>query len=166
MRLGFDMDGVLRKIDLARLWLAINTNIKDHPDKEWVEGFWNLNDIREPLLNPSLFALPEDEIYVITNCLSEASREWKEMWIKHFYGDRIKLITISVATDKWGKEYVDPVAEAKLQIILAYRIELYIDDDPAIVRRMRKLIEERNVLEEYGYKPVILKYGAWIREWY
>ena len=160
----FDLDGVVRRVDLAKLWIALEgIRVQDREDQH---GYWNLHDIREPLLNPCLFALPDDEIFIITNCLSEEAEDRKREWVKHFFGDRVQLITISIATNKWGREYVDPVAEAKLRIILAYRIDVYFDDDPAIVRRMRELIEEWCVREEYGYRPVILKYGPWLREWY
>ena len=74
------------------------------------------------------------------------------------------MAPVMVARGKWEKEYVDPVAEAKLERCYELDIDVYFDDDPAIVRRMRELNAED--MEKGKRKVVALKYGPWIDEFY
>jgi len=152
MKIAFDLDGVVRKGDLAFLKLCLELEKTISKD---VLTLANMT-YTEPLLNPFLFALADDEIYIVTNCLSEKSRQFKERWVNHFLGNRVKLITISVAANKWGKEYVDAVAKAKVEVMLKEGIEVYFDNDPAIIRVMRTLTD----------KIKFIKYGCWIEEFY
>ena len=103
-----------------------------------------------------LFATKEDEIFVITNCGTKESGDQKRGWIKHFFGDRIKVITCEVAKGLWKKAYCDATAKAKVDVMLELGIDVYFDDDPAIINVMRKLTD----------KIKFIKYGSWIDEYY
>jgi len=155
MRIAFDMDGVLRIIDLSKLKLA-------QKNQHW--DVFNIHKKRDtyPLLNPTLFALSSDKIFCVTNCMGEDSEIIKRRWLQHFYGDRIEMIPMQVARGLWGKEYVDAVAKAKLGVCIERDIDVYFDDDPAIIRVMREL-QQRSFPDSH---IKFLKYGAWIEEEY
>jgi len=152
LKIAFDIDGVLRRKDLGFLKLCLDLGIEKTREALWMYDYAET----EPILNPMLFATPDDEIYVITNCMTKESAEVKKRWIRHFYGDRIKFLHVSVAATSWGKKYVDAVAKAKVDIMLQEGIEVYFDNDPAIIRVMRSLTD----------KIKFIKYGPWIEEYY
>ena len=157
------MDGVLMRISLSTLKTSEVIGNYD-PIRLYrdTEGY--------PLLNPMLLSLPSDELFVITNCSSEKSADQKRRWLRHFYGDRLTLLPIFMATDKWGKDYVDPVARAKLDIIYKHKIEAYFDDDPAIIRRMRDMHYDKiyeALRQDLPTQDIaFFKWGPWIEEWY
>ena len=111
---------------------------------------------KRPLLNPCLFTTLDDEIYAITNCGSSHSVEQKKQWLNHFYGNKIKTIGIEIAKGLWKKDYCDAVAKAKVDIMLKLGVEVYFDDDPAIIKVMRTLTD----------KIKFIKYGSWVDEYY
>jgi len=168
MNIGFDMDGVLRRLDLSLFKFRDAINNKEaHEALEM-----HIRRETEPLFNPMMFALPSDDIYCITNCSSENSAERKKKWLNHFYGGRIEIVPVYAAQGKWGNEYVDEVAKNKLEKCHEYEIEIYIDDDPAIIRRMRELhndeLKDFAKSEGIHLMPYVkfLKYGAWLEEVY
>lgn len=162
MNIAFDMDGVLKRISLANLKLCeVAGDYDAFLIHRYTDGY--------PLLNPALISLPSDNLFVITNCSSEKSAERKRRWLHHFYGDRLKILPVFESINKWGKAYVDPVARAKLNIIYENDVQVYFDDDPAIIRRMREMHLED--LEDAYMSPhapytAFMKWGPWIEEIY
>ena len=153
MKIGFDLDGVLRDGSLGFLKLCLDLGLDKTGEALNIANM----TLMRPLLNPFLFTTKDDEIYVVTNAIRTEDIEQKKNWVKHFLGDRVKLIITQVATgNKWGREYVDPVAIEKVRVLEKNGIEIYFDDDPAIVETMRDLTS----------KVKILKYGSWIDEYY
>lgn len=163
MNIGFDMDGVLRRLDLSMMKFrdAIN-NKTAHEALEM-----HMRRETEPWINPGMFALPDDEIFCITNCSSQNGAERKREWLRHFYGNRVKIAPTFGGSGKWGKEYVDDVARQKLDVCYKCDIEVYFDDDPAIIRVMREL-HAMDVGAMDGTPEFIkfIKYGAWLEEVY
>lgn len=151
--IGFDLDGVLRELDLSMIHMC-----------EIVKDFrpFEVNSLTatKPLLNPMLLALPEDQLYCLTRCYTEVDVRRKQEWLNHFYGDRISLFTVPKCTENWGDDYHNMVGKAKYDIIKELNTDLYIDDDPGIIRVLRKL-----ALED-SFDCKFLKYGCWIEEYH
>lgn len=170
MKIAFDLDGVLRDSKLGNLNVVcqIRDKIKSQKDKSFDMDQWlNMQTGTVfPKLNPALFSLPGDEVFVITACIHAKSHDDKKRWVKHFFGDHIKTITVdasgfgSKGTGNWGKAYVDPTAKSKMKVIADNNIDVYFDDDPAVVRRMRQIAENTNV------HCKIIHFGPWIEEYY
>ena len=153
MRIGFDMDGVLRTSNLGLLKACIAI---DDFEPYKIDQLTST----QPLLNPNFFGMIEDELYCITNCMSDESAASKKVWLQHFYGDRVNLIPIQVATNAWGEDYAMPIAKAKLEKVLEEGIEVYFEDDPMIVRFMRELLTGKR-----NDSVKIIKYGPWVKEY-
>jgi hypothetical protein len=151
--IGLDMDGVLRELDLSVLHIC--ESIKDFKPFEV-----NTLTATKPLLNPMLLALPEDSLYCLTRCYTETDIRRKREWLNHFYGDRITLFTVPKCTDNWGTDYQEKVGKAKYDIIKELDSDLYIDDDPGLIRVLRRLASED------GLNCKFLKYGPWIEEYH
>lgn len=161
MKIAFDLDGVLKNISLAALKTSqLLGDFSPIRLYRTTEGY--------PLLNPAMISLPSDELYVITNCSSSESAREKKRWVQHFYGDKINFHWISLSLDKWGKEYVDPVARAKLDKMYHLQIDAYFDDDPSVIRVMREYneVDLKPPGKMFSKKIVFFKWGPWIEEVY
>lgn len=157
-KLFFDMDGCLRELDLAMIHVCERINDFD-------PSYTNSITATRPLLNPMDFALPEDELYCLTRCTTILSSERKARWLEHFYGNRIKLIPLvyefsTNGGDTWGQVYCDVVGKAKYDILVDNKADIYLDDDPGIIRVMRRLAEKDGITS-----IKFIKYGCWIEEY-
>ena len=152
MKLAFDLDGVVRENDLGFLKLCLWLK-----EPEAIEALKiKYISSRKPLLNPADFATEDDQIYVISNCMTKDSMDEKRRWLNHYFSCKITFIPVQIATGDWKKAYCDPVAKGKVEVMLNLGIDVYFDDDPAIIRVMRKLTK----------KIKFVKYGPWIKEYY
>lgn len=157
MKIVFDMDGVLRELNLAMIHVC--EKIEDY-DASYVDSL----TATRPLLNPMYFTLPEDELFCLTRCTTILSSERKERWLKHFYGDRITFIPLvynfpTVDGNSWGTAYTTAVGKAKYDILVDIKADMYWDDDPGIIREMRRLAHKD------GNPMKFIKYGPWIEEY-
>ena len=158
MKIAFDLDGVVRTSMLGELNLVHQLLQNKVPVnlERWAQvqqgQVW-------PQLNPMLLALPEDEIFVISASTLLKKDAIKRRWIKHFYGNRIKVILVR-GPDAWGQYYVKAVARLKLKKMKLLQIDVYYDEDPEIVREMRRLVK-RDAL-----KIAIIHYGPWLEGLY
>jgi hypothetical protein len=146
------MDGVVREGRLGFFKLCTDMNTEKSLEALKIETESSV----KPLLNPLMFATKEDEVFVITNCGSTFSAKQKKSWIRHFYGNRIKVITIECGNGLWKKDYCDLVAKLKVDIMLELGVEVYFDDDAAIIKVMRTLTD----------KIKFIHYGSWLEEYY
>lgn len=152
MTIGYDLDGVLRTLDLANIHMC-----------EIVKNFepFEVDSLTatRPLLNPMDLALPEDQLYVLTRCYTDVDVRRKEDWLHHYYGERIQMFTVPKCTDNWGNDYNEQVGKAKYDIIKELESDIYIDDDPGIIRVLRRLANK----DDFHCK--FLKYGPWIEQY-
>ena len=140
MNIGFDFDGVLRGTGVG---LYRHLKAAGEPENIQIQGAASYL----PLLNPLLFAMPEDKLFCISHCAPGTSANEKIEWLRHFFGDRLKFIPVEMSShdDK-------AVAKAKFEKCIELDIGIYIDDNPSIVRHMRQL----------GMQ--VMHYGSWITE--
>ena len=148
----FDCDGVLRELNLALIHVCEKL---DDFSAFKVDSLANT----KPLLNPMLLALPEDELFCLTRCYIQEDIDLKQGWLNHFYGDRVKLLTVGKCTSNWGQEYCEMVGKAKFDILKEIKADIYFDDDPGLIREMRRLNEEAKL------NIKMIKYGCWIEEY-
>ena len=152
MIIAFDVDGVLRQGSLGLYKHLTNPATPENIEALQIETMASMY----PLLNPCLFATKGDVLLAISNCGNGHSKEQKADWLRHFYGDRIKFYGVEVATGLWKKAYCDATAKVKVELMLKLGVEVYFDDDPAIINVMRTLTD----------KIKFIKYGTWVEEYY
>lgn len=145
MKIAFDMDGVLKPMDLGFLHFCVGTS---EIYKDSMESF-RLHSATEskPLFNPMYLAMPNDVLYVISNCGTKEFVQSKEKWLRHYYGDRLIFKPVFVPFGLWDKEFVSRVAKEKLRVIKEEGIEVYYDDDPAIVDELRNLTNKVKIMK-------------------
>ena len=152
MILGLDMDNVLRTLSLPTIHIC--EIVKNYEPFE-VDSL----SATRPLLNPMDFALPEDILYCLTRCYTDVDIQRKQEWLNHYYGNRIEMFTVPKCTDNWGTEYHEQVGKAKYDIIKELNSDIYIDDDPGLIRVMRRLAKADN------FPCKFIKFGPWIEEY-
>jgi len=150
--LGFDLDNVLRTLSLPTIHIC--EIIKDYSPFE-VDSL----SATRPLLNPMDLALPEDQLYVLTRCYTDVDIRRKQEWLNHYYGNRIEMFTVPKCTENWGTEYYEQVGKAKYDIIKELESDMYFDDDPGLIRVMRRLAKKDN------FHCKFIKYGCWIEQY-
>jgi len=149
MNICFDFDGVLRHLDLGIWRHSLSTGYAG-------DAILHARS-QTPLLNPAMMALPEDNLYCVTGCLSLETSEEKSRFLKHFYGNRIELTCVLTPNDIEGRAFEEEVAHRKFELLKKLKIDVYFDDNPTIVRALRKLAEEE------GIQTIkFVKYGGWI----
>ena len=140
MKIGFDLDGVLCDIDQLHLHL-----IRGNTTLEKVYYY-----TRRQLVDPYLWLHTDDEGVIITSRpygLKGITMEWMKS-----HGIRLPLHqeeACPAVPPDW-----DGIARWKADIINREKIDLYIDDNPELVARLRKLCKN----------AVILQYGARSKE--
>lgn len=154
MKIAFDMDGVLRYSHLGLLRACADNNRNYEPYKLEMH-------MMHPLINPSMFATEDDELYCVTNCMTEYSVEQKKRWVEFWFGNKVKILPVmgqkkTKGGADWGYDYCIPVAKTKVRVMLELGIDLYFDDDPTIIKVMRKLTD----------KITFVKYGPWFEEYF
>jgi len=150
MRIGFDLDGVVTKTSIAlfrtadRLGKEASTDVYNWKFKE-----------NKMLLNPIDFMVFEDdEFYIVTSRTNEA-REITEKWVNRYCPHVKKLVMLNDdipdenATQKEIMEWLEQMAKSKAKVINEENIEVYFDDSPYIVKKLRKLCPNCKVIN-YG----------------
>lgn len=140
MRVGFDLDGVLAKIDL-RYYKTLETQ---QQIEKYLQG-------QEAYLNPKVF-LSEEDAGVIVTGRSPVFRTITSIWLRQH---AIELPTYLVGTTISG--YLDTTAKwlsrnilAKSATLLKYGIDVYFEDDLEIVTALRKLNPATKIVSILG----------------
>lgn len=147
MKIGFDLDGVLCDTDMnfLRLLERVPPFEGDLERKMEFEA-WYFNE-RRPLLNPEDFLSEGDEYYVITGRDREAHTEVTERWCSKFTPNAKGVYCVG--------EYPGPVEEGKAKKIVELGLDLYFDDHPVSVRKLREALPSSVKVIQYG--------GRWIK---
>ena len=149
MRIGFDLDGVLCDYDdtLTRLLGRL-------PDDEQRVSEVNYFSRRRPLLNPTLLCHGDDEYHVITG-RNQGLRDVTLRWCaRHVPGASGVHVVGGRPMYDWPPEErggLDPEfsLKAKRDKILELGVEVFLDDDPWVVRKLREMLPGVAVIQ-YG----------------
>jgi len=147
MRIGFDLDGVLCKIDVGLL--RVIDNMQPEANKSAEEWYYRE---RKPELNPLLFMSKDDEMIIIT---SRPKRlEYITIpWVKRYFPNT-KLIQTDHETYKGSskeelKNWLKEMANTKAIPINKEKIDVYFEDSPSTVQQLRKLCPNTKIIH-YG----------------
>jgi len=143
MRLGFDLDGIIIKNNLAILRLI---DLIEDPEKrrEVSKYYYKQQDI---LLDPLKFLLEEDELYIITS-RNRIYREETEALVKKYFPSAKLIILDHVEPHLLLdlKDWYKKQAELKAKVIKKEGIEVYFEDIPQVVRYLRNLCPNTKII--------------------
>ena len=148
MNIGFDMDGVLCKIDVALLRLI--DNMPDEVRKSAEEWYYRQ---RPPELNASLFLHEDDKMFIITSRPRRLARVTGK-WVKKFYPYAHLYFAPYDTLSKWQNSEEQVVnwlikkQATKAVVINELEIDVYFDDD-CEVSELRKLCPNTKIVK-YG----------------
>ncbi len=140
LRIGFDIDGVLTDMKGSSWALRIK-------DENLTQLF--CGEAR-PLLNPKLFLHEDDEIFIIT-ARSKNLREITQKWCdKYFPGVSIYQVDVKAwkSSDDW-KGWFEEVARSKAKLINVLGLDVYFEDQPKTVTKLRELCPRTTIIQ-YG----------------
>jgi len=139
--LGFDLDGVICDIDHYELKL-LDTVRKVDPS---LEHWYYVS--RKPKLNPATFTGKDDKVVIITSRPKRyawLTKKWlAEHGIQH---DELVFVECPprehlMSFDQW----CDIMAEVKARAIKQHNIDIYFEDLPWVVERLRQIVGARVV---------------------
>ena len=147
MKIGFDLDGVLcdTEMNFLRL-LAMTPPFSEDLEKRIELELWYFHE-RRPLLDPERFVSEGDEYYVVTGRDEEIHGEVTERWCRQHVPNAKGVYCVG--------EYRKPVEEAKAKKILELDLDVFIDDHPVTVKKLRAALPRHVKVIQYG--------GRWIK---
>jgi len=122
MTIGFDLDGIICDINIFELVLSEKLS--------FVESYYYKE--RKPLLNPYMFLTNDDDFIIITareKRLSSITKQWIDKFLPG-----AKWFIVDTGYNEDPRE----TAEKKLKILLREKVEVYFDDNPDIIKELRK----------------------------
>jgi len=147
MKIGFDMDGVLCDTDMNFLRLLERTPPFSEDLAKRIELETLYFNERKPLLNPESFLSEGDEFYVVTGRDRKIHGEVTETWCAKFTPNAKGVYCVG--------EYGSPVEDAKARKIVELGLDIFIDDHPVTVRKLREVLPPSVKVLQYG--------GRWIK---
>jgi hypothetical protein len=132
------LDGVIAEIDLFKL-RSIDFETREETRKELESWYYKTCKVQ---FDPSLLALPEDEIIIITS-RDEPIKEITYTWLKKHNIPYNKIIFAHLPPGNYigGSltEWFKRMAELKAKILKEEQIDIYFEDTPQVVRFLREL---------------------------
>ena len=147
MRIGFDMDGVLTEVSVAE-WL-LTGELESEAMREVISEF-----LHDPKLknHPSEF-LHEEDKYIIITGRAKKFRKTTERWLRK-YGINptcLFMTDVGVARDYPSiDDFFDALALGKAQYIRSECVEVFFEDSPDVVLRLRKLCPKTKIIQVGG----------------
>jgi len=143
MRIGFDLDGVILKTNLAILRLMDLEKSKKKREEVYMYYYNN----PEILLNPFDYASEEDIVFIIT----ARSIKYKVPTLKFVdkYFPRANLVLLDHKEPKANEDmdkWYDKQAELKANAINQLKIDVYFEDSWKVVKRLRELCPNCKVI--------------------
>ena len=140
MKIGFDLDGVLLTQNSVDIVL---TRENDRAKRLYYETL-------QPQLTPCMFAHDADELFIITAREQFLQQLTKKQCDKFF--PNITLVQIAVPqwenAGKWYEWFVS-VAKAKAEVINQLGLDIYFEDMPITVEKLRELCKKCKIIQ-YG----------------
>jgi hypothetical protein len=141
LKIGFDIDGVLGTQNQIDISCA-----KDDPDLEKL-----YYATVKPQFHPGIFMAEDDEGYLIT-ARKEDLWDITVRWCKKYF-PQYQLIQVPVkpwVTARERGEWRGIIAEAKSTVINHLKLDVYFEDMPETVQRLRKLCSNTKIIQFGG----------------
>jgi len=148
MRIGFDLDGVLCKIDVGLL--RVIDNMQNEEAKKSAEE-WYYRE-RKPELDAKMFLSENDKMFILTS-RPDRLAYITIPWVKRYYPN-VSLTITSHETLKGNskdevKDWLKEMARKKAEIINQMGLDIYFEDSPTTVHWLRKFCPNTKIIH-YG----------------
>lgn len=144
--ISFDLDGVVIDQDLFSL-RAINLT-EDKAKRDELFSYYLIG--RHMKLNPLDFVGLDDKLFLVTG-RDESCREITQDWVRHYFPSahlimcNLETLTPTTDTVDWTKRQ----AELKAAVLRDIRANVYFEDNPEVVKHLRKLCPKITIIQ-YG----------------
>lgn len=148
MRVGFDLDGVIVEYSIAK-WLLVD-GIKDKERRELIYFFLTSNCKLKS--HPSEFLHKDDEYVIITGRAKRWRKTTKE-WLKRHGINTSTLFMCNVGLPRDYSSigvFFDAMAGAKARYIKSECLDIYFEDSPVLVEKLRKLCPKVRIIQIGG----------------
>jgi hypothetical protein len=160
VKISFDLDGVLCNAETSLLGVLHDRyRQRDEGAFERLRNYYLGRDLR---LDPRLLLADGDEFYVITGRIQMAW-EWTEQWTTRMFGeryvkgDRLHFVANEELEELLKRSQLGPAGEVsgarKAELVRQLGVELHVDNNPVIVKRMRAL------------GLTVVQYGGMVNYW-
>ena len=154
MRIAFDLDGVVLNLDLAILrWLNY---IKDEHIRDDIMKYYCYHKTIQ--LNPLDYIAEGDELYFITGrdpILSDITQKWTR---KYFPMANLIMVQVEQPTIEVSIDWLDQQAKGKAVVINEKQIDVYFDDNPSVVAKLRQMCPNTKIIK-YGGRIDDIKFS-------
>lgn len=146
LRFGFDLDGVIAEVSIP-VWLLTGA-IKDDERRKTISRFLHYPKFR---MHPRELLHEEDDYIIITGRKVEY-REITEKWLKnHGINAPLFMTDVGIARDyPTIDDFFDALALAKAQIIKSQSVDVFFEDSPEVVKKLRKLCPTTVIIQVGG----------------
>jgi len=146
MRVGFDLDGVIAEAPIP-VWLLTGL-VENKAKRDIIYNFLHCQDLKR---HPNEF-LNEDDEFVIITSRSEQYRSLTERWLKvNGINCPLKICDVGLSSDYLSlEEYFEVVAREKAKYINSECLDVYFEDSPDAVIRLRKLCPQCKIIQVGG----------------
>ena len=145
MKISFDLDGVLCKINIPAL-----DQLRSLEGDEQTEREMKYYASVDKKMNPYDFIGEDDEAIILTGRplhLKDVTMRWLE---KNGLGDFNVIFTKSIAGfPKGTNREFETIGKDKATLFMKLDIDVHIDDNPVVVKTMRELLPNVTVIQ-YG----------------
>jgi hypothetical protein len=147
MNIGFDLDGVIVSQDIAILRLLDRLNLNRKVRDEIAYFYYTSRTLQ---LNPLDFIAENDTLYIITG----RSKKYESItrWFVTKYFPTCKLIILNhieptnIEKNKLHS-WFETQAKLKAHIINKYNINVYFEDSPEVVKYLRVMCPNCNIIQ-------------------
>jgi len=154
MRLGYDLDGVVLKQDLAVLRMIDAAGDEDKELQSEYMTFYCKH--RELLLNPLDFMADGDELFFVTGrslLMEEATKKWQRKYFPNATLIVTRLLMPTRDNSNYGNgalsDWNYEQAKRKAKAIIDNSIDVYFEDNPEVVMHLRVMCPNTKTVQ-YG----------------
>jgi len=148
MRFGFDLDGVIAECNIP-VWLLVGRIGKDNQMRKLLDEFLHFPKLRA---HPREY-LHEDDEYIIITGRARRYRKITLKWLKShgISTSSVFICDVGVASDYNSiEEFFDAMAKEKARYIKSECIDVFFEDCPDVVKRLRKLCPKVRIIQIGG----------------
>lgn len=145
MRIGFDLDGVIADLDITLFRLIRYVEFpREEIENRFKQSYFGELSLRVNW-NPEEMLAVGDEYHIITARHSMSDNNITLEWCRKFCPNAKSVNIVGQHGNTWSES-----AGAKAEKINELGVEVFFEDDPRLVKRLRELCHETKIIQVGG----------------